>query len=122
MTGVLVVLTEEQAAEVERGRFVRVGPVPEPIAAATLTGPATVLLGKVDGLWRGYANVCRHRALPLDLGARSPMSDDGRYLLCHQHGAIYRLRDGLCVSGPCAGEALTAVAVDAKDGELRVGG
>jgi len=105
-----VVLTETQDAEVARGRFVRVGP-----------GPDTVLVGRVDGRWHAYANVCRHRALPLDLNARSAMSDDGRYLLCHQHGALYRLDDGLCVSGPCAGEALTPVMVEARDGELLVG-
>ena len=39
------------------------------------------------------------------------MSDDGRYLLCHQHGALYRLVDGKCVSGPCVGESLTPVTV-----------
>lgn len=105
-----VVLTEAQAAEVARGRFVRVGP-----------GPETVLVGQVGGAWRAYANVCRHHALPLDLGARSAMSDDGRYLLCHQHGALYRLEDGRCVSGPCAGETLAPVAVHATDGELLLG-
>jgi len=105
-----VVLTETQTAEVARGRFVRVGPAFD-----------GVLVGRVDGAWRAYANVCRHRALPLDLGARSAMSDDGRYLLCHQHGALYRLDDGRCVSGPCAGEALAAVPIEANAGELLLG-
>jgi nitrite reductase/ring-hydroxylating ferredoxin subunit len=40
------------------------------------------------------------------------MSDDGEYLLCHQHGALYRLTDGRCVLGPCAGEALVPVAIE----------
>ena len=109
-TPMRVVLTETQAAEVARGRFVRLG-----------LGPQAVLVGRVVGRWRGYANVCRHRALPLDLGARSPMSDDGAYLMCHQHGALYRTDDGLCVSGPCAGEALEAVAVEASGDRLEVG-
>jgi nitrite reductase/ring-hydroxylating ferredoxin subunit len=106
-----VVLTEAQRRQVERGRFVRVGPV---------NGSAVV--GRVDGKWVAYENVCRHRALPLDLGASSPMSDDGRYLLCHQHGALYRPADGKCVVGPCAGESLTAVAVreTGDEGELEV--
>ena len=44
--------------------------------------------------------MCRHRALPArPLGAPSPMSDDRRYLLCHQHCALYLLEDGKCVVG-----------------------
>jgi nitrite reductase/ring-hydroxylating ferredoxin subunit len=103
-----VELTAAQRAEIARGRFVRVG-----------HGTSGVLVGLVEGQWRAYANVCRHRASPLDLGASSPMSDDGVHLLCHQHGALYRPSDGRCVVGPCAGEALTAVDVDeSADGAL----
>jgi nitrite reductase/ring-hydroxylating ferredoxin subunit len=103
-----VVLTEAQRREIARGRFVRAGGAWDGF-----------LVGRVDGGWRAYANVCRHRALPLDLGAGSPMSDDGRYLLCHQHGALYRLSDGRCTLGPCAGESLTPVPVrEDAEGQL----
>jgi nitrite reductase/ring-hydroxylating ferredoxin subunit len=96
-----VVLTPAQRAQIERGRFVRVD-----------LASRSIVVGRVDGAWRAYANECRHRALPLDLGASSPMSDDGKHLFCHQHGALYRLTDGRCVLGPCAGEALVAVAIE----------
>jgi nitrite reductase/ring-hydroxylating ferredoxin subunit len=99
-----VVLTRAQREQIDRGRFVRV--------AVTSANAGTVLVGRVAGEWRAYLNECRHRALPLDLGASSPMSDDGEYLLCNQHGALYRLIDGRCVLGPCAGEALVPVAID----------
>ena len=107
-----VVLTRAQREEIDRGRFVRV-------AVASTNAANTVLVGRVAGEWRAYFNECRHRALPLDLGARSPMSDDGEYLLCHQHGALYRLTDGRCVLGPCVGEALTPVAIEvvAEEGD-----
>jgi nitrite reductase/ring-hydroxylating ferredoxin subunit len=49
------------------------------------------------------------------------MSDDRRYLLCHQHGALYRLGDGKCVVGPCVGQSLTAVTVAEDGGELVIG-
>ena len=107
-----VVLSDAQRAEVARGRFVRVG-----------KAFGGFVVGRVQGQWRAFANVCRHRALPLDLGASSPMSDDGRHLLCHQHGALYRPDDGLCVVGPCAGERLSPVAVsEGDDGALRLDG
>jgi nitrite reductase/ring-hydroxylating ferredoxin subunit len=108
-----IVLTQAQREEIDRGRFVRVD-----LASARLPSlpsvPSvpSVLVGRVAGAWRAYANECRHRALPLDLGARSPMSDDGEYLLCHQHGALYSPIDGRCVLGPCAGEALIPVAIE----------
>jgi nitrite reductase/ring-hydroxylating ferredoxin subunit len=106
-----VALTPVQRREIAKGRFVRVGPAMN-----------SVLLGRVGGAWKAYANVCRHRALPLDIGVASPMSDDGEYLLCNQHGALYRLDDGKCIVGPCVGESLTAVEVTEEgDGELVIG-
>lgn len=105
-----VVLSDAQREAIARGRFVRVG--------AAFGG---VVVGRVRGRWLAYLNECRHRALPLDLGASSPMSDDGLHLLCHQHGALYRLDDGLCVVGPCAGERLSPVAVtEDDDGALQL--
>jgi nitrite reductase/ring-hydroxylating ferredoxin subunit len=119
---VRVVLDEARRAAAERGRFVRVD-----LGAEVELGPPddrvrarTILVGHdvEGGGWRAYANVCRHRALPLDLGASSPMSDDGRWLLCHQHGALYRPDDGACIAGPCAGARLAAVSVREEDGAL----
>jgi nitrite reductase/ring-hydroxylating ferredoxin subunit len=108
--GARVVLGDAEREQIARGRFVRVGP-----------GPETFLVGRTAEGWRAYRNVCRHHALPLDLLARTPMSDDGRYLLCHQHGALYRLGDGKCVSGPCAGESLESVTVREEKGVLVLG-
>jgi nitrite reductase/ring-hydroxylating ferredoxin subunit len=112
-------LSERQASEVASGRFVRV-------SLAGLAGfggreGTSVLVGRVDGAWRAYENVCRHRALPLDLGAASPMSEDGCHLLCHQHGALYRTVDGLCVAGPCAGESLRSIEIRQDGDELVIG-
>ena len=107
-----IVLTPEQRREVAKGRFVRVGPAWNGF-----------LVGRVDGgkgAWRAYLNVCAHRELPLDLGVKSPMSDDGEYLLCHQHGALYELEDGRCVVGPCVGERLKELAVREVEGGIEV--
>lgn len=104
------VLTDPQREQIARGRFVRLGP---------LFGG--VVVGRVSGAWRAYRNECKHRALPLDLGGNSPMSDDGNRLLCHQHGALYRLDDGLCVVGPCVGERLQALTVREDGDALEIG-
>jgi ribosomal protein L11 methyltransferase len=109
-----LVLTPGQRGSVSRGRFVHVD-VGDPATPLAAFGDS-VLVGRVGGRWRAYTNVCRHRACPLDLGADSPMSDDGRFLLCNQHGALYRLSDGECVSGPCQGERLSTRTI-AEDGD-----
>ncbi len=104
------VLTVAQRAEIARGRFVRVGPA-----------FGGFLVGRVRGTLRAYVNECRHRAVPLDLGVSSPTSDDGRHLLCHQHGALYRPEDGQCIAGPCAGEGLVAVPVVENGHTVEIG-
>jgi nitrite reductase/ring-hydroxylating ferredoxin subunit len=109
-TGARFVLTDAQREQIERGRFVRVGPA-----------FGGFLVGRVGTSWRAYRNECQHRALPLDLGGTSPTSDDGRYLLCNQHGALYRLDDGRCVAGPCAGESLSVVGVREDGDALEIG-
>jgi nitrite reductase/ring-hydroxylating ferredoxin subunit len=111
---VRITLSEAQRSAAVRGQFVRVDlgletPVPEPTVEHAAT--RTALVGRVAGAWRAYANVCRHRALPLDIGQRTPMSEDGRFLLCGQHGALYDLVSGKCLAGPCPGLSLFAIPV-----------
>jgi nitrite reductase/ring-hydroxylating ferredoxin subunit len=65
-----------------------------------------------EGTLRAYRNRCRHLPIPIDSGSRRFLTDDGRELLCRTHGARYRLEDGFCVHGPCAGLALQAIAIE----------
>lgn len=69
---------------------------------------ALVLLDH-DARVRVYLNRCEHLPIPLDGGSRRFLSDDGRHLFCGTHGARYRLEDGFCVEGPCAGRSLLAL-------------
>ena len=34
------------------------------------------------------------------------LTREGDFILCSSHGALFRLGDGLCVAGPCAGRSL----------------
>ena len=112
MVTTLRLRAEEQRA-IEAGTFVR---LELPHEAFTADGArfTSVLVGTTcEGDLRVFANVCRHQAIPLDARAPDPdsgvMTDDGRHLLCHAHGAIYRPSDGLCTSGPCMGAHLARV-------------
>ena len=58
-----------------------------------------------------YRNACPHVGTPLDWQPDDFMSEDGDLVMCHTHGALFEIEDGFCVSGPCAGDSLTPVAV-----------
>ena len=64
----------------------------------------------------GYVNTCPHAGSPLDWVPDRFMSADGRHLLCATHGALFRVDDGFCIAGPCAGASLRPVAVTVRDG------
>jgi nitrite reductase/ring-hydroxylating ferredoxin subunit len=67
---------------------------------------------------RAYVNACPHRVLPLNLLPDRFLSADGSLILCCMHGAVFDKGTGLCLSGPCAGRALAAIAVKVQAGEV----
>lgn len=69
-----------------------------------------------------YANRCPHVGLPLDFRPGRFLDGEGRHILCTNHGARFRIEDGVCISGPCAGERLEAVEVEVRDGVVRRAG
>ena len=73
------------------------------------------------GQFYAYVNRCRHMATPLDFMRDEFLSDDGRFLQCYTHGALYEFATGLCVSGPCKGEMLYRLPLRVDRGEVLVG-
>jgi len=66
----------------------------------------------------GYRNECPHIGVPLDWSADKFMSLCGRYIQCATHGAQFRVEDGFCFRGPCAGRSLARVPVLVEDGAV----
>jgi nitrite reductase/ring-hydroxylating ferredoxin subunit len=58
-----------------------------------------------------YLNACPHIGISLHWLPDRFLSADGRLIVCSTHGAEFRIADGVCVRGPCHGDALTAVPV-----------
>jgi len=63
-----------------------------------------------------YINSCPHTGSPLDWNEHEFLSLDRRYIQCAMHAALFRVMDGLCISGPCTGASLTAIAVAVEAG------
>jgi len=64
----------------------------------------------------GYINRCPHAGHPLNLLPHRFLTPDGALILCSSHGALFEKATGYCVAGPCAGRALTPVALEIRSG------
>lgn len=71
---------------------------------------ACVLVRRGEQVW-AYENRCPHTGAPLDWRPGQVLNPEGTLIQCALHLAQFRMEDGLCVHGPCVGQALAAVAV-----------
>lgn len=63
-----------------------------------------------------YRNNCPHNDRPLEYLRHRFLSADGGTIVCYAHGAHFRIDDGVCVYGPCEGEALEAIPARVEQG------
>ena len=73
------------------------------------------------GNFHAYVNRCRHMPTPLDFVRDDFLSDDGRFLRCYTHGALYEFATGRCVDGPCKGESLYRLPLRVERQQVLVG-
>jgi nitrite reductase/ring-hydroxylating ferredoxin subunit len=79
-----------------------------------------LVLVRRGGVLRAYVNSCPHQGTPLETFPDRFLNDDGSMLVCSTHGARFRVEDGYCVSGPCEGRLLRAVAFEVVGGDVVV--
>jgi nitrite reductase/ring-hydroxylating ferredoxin subunit len=86
-------------------------------AEAMIDGSAQSLVLLREGRQvRGWLNVCPHAGRRLDWAPGKFLLTRTGHLVCAAHGATFELQDGQCVSGPCRGQSLQAVALQVRDG------
>ena len=90
--------------------------------AETEDGPVEVMVIRRGERLDAYVNVCPHVSLPLDFRPGQFLDRERTHILCANHGALFRIDDGVCVSGPCFRAKLRRAHVVAEDGEIRVTG
>jgi nitrite reductase/ring-hydroxylating ferredoxin subunit len=61
------------------------------------------------GRYHAYVNRCRHVPMALDWVENQFFTEDGRFLQCATHGALYLPETGECVAGPPCGKALVRI-------------
>lgn len=67
---------------------------------------------------RAWLNVCPHAGRRLDWAPGQFLKSREGLLVCAAHGASFELEGGQCVAGPCRGDALRAVALEVRDGQV----
>ena len=70
-----------------------------------------IFVVRSGGEVRAYENACPHTGGPLDWVPDQFLSYDRTHILCATHGALFRVGDGHCIHGPCAGKSLVSVAI-----------
>lgn len=78
----------------------------------------SVLLVRHGAQVRAFLNVCPHAGRRLDWAPGKFLLSKQGHLVCAAHGATFELQDGQCLAGPCRGEALRALPVDVRDGQV----
>lgn len=63
-----------------------------------------------------YENSCPHLGSPLDWVPDRFLDLEKRHILCATHGALFRIADGFCLAGPCAGKSLKPVPIRIEAG------
>ena len=66
----------------------------------------------------GYVDRCPHAGWPLAALDDRFLTRTGEHILCSGHGALFRLEDGVCVAGPCAGSHLEPWPVVVRDAQV----
>ncbi|WP_448479250.1 Rieske (2Fe-2S) protein [Pseudoxanthomonas mexicana] len=86
---------------------------------ATIDGDAeSLVLYRLGDEVRAWLNVCPHAGRRLDWAPGQFLKSKDGHLVCAAHGASFELDRGDCVAGPCRGDALRAVQVQVRDGEV----
>lgn len=99
--------------EIETVRRIALADIPEGAVAAHLpssTGGFDIILVRVGERVLGYHNECPHAGRRLDWAPGRFIVDKG-HLVCAAHGAMFKLDNGFCTSGPCMGNGLVPIAL-----------
>lgn len=86
----------------------------------TMTGD-TIFITQRDGAFYAYQNVCPHLQTELEFLENQFLDQDGEYIQCSTHGALFEVETGECISGPCLGDKLKKVNISVhSDGGIYI--
>ena len=81
------------------------------VGARAGTEYAELILVRTNDEVFAYRNRCPHTGAPMEWQPNVFLDCTSRQIQCGLHGALFRIHDGYCIFGPCAGRSLEPVAV-----------
>jgi nitrite reductase/ring-hydroxylating ferredoxin subunit len=73
---------------------------------------------KLQGKVFLYQNSCPHIGIPLEWVEDQFLDSSGSMIQCANHGALFVIKTGKCVAGPCAGRGLIPIDYSIEAGDL----
>ena len=67
-----------------------------------------------------YLNSCPHLGVQLEMVPDQFLDSSHSLIMCAMHGALFRIEDGLCISGPCLDRALSSIPFDIIDQHIMI--
>jgi nitrite reductase/ring-hydroxylating ferredoxin subunit len=88
----------------------------------TGSGRDTLFVVRQGNALHAYRNACPHiDGAPMAWRKDAYLSGDRQHIVCHAHGARFDIASGVCVLGPCEGQALTPVTLQIhSSGEIEL--
>lgn len=85
------------------------------------TGRDTLFVVRRGEALHGWLDRCPHEgATPLPYRRHAYLNAAGDRIVCGAHGAQFDIASGVCLLGPCQGDALTPVPLQlTREGEIR---
>lgn len=65
-----------------------------------------------------YKNACPHLGIQLEMVPDQFLDSTHSLIMCSMHGALFRIEDGYCVSGPCLDQSLKHIPFDIIDNQI----
>ncbi len=70
------------------------------------------------GKFTAYLNSCPHLGIQLEMVPDQFLDNSHSLIQCSMHGALFRIEDGLCISGPCFDKKLKEVSIEIQNNEI----
>jgi nitrite reductase/ring-hydroxylating ferredoxin subunit len=80
----------------------------------------SILVVKKYGDIHVYENRCPHLGIQMEMMPDQFLDSSRSLIICAMHGALFRIEDGQCVSGPCLSDKLTAIDFEINNGDIYV--